>query len=146
MADPEWRATMDVLTAVLPPALFTDENLLCLVICRMANLSLEHGNSDAACVAYVVPGHAPRAAFRQLPGRVQFREARPGFGGPARPASLREPRVPRCFGGRVSPWTQPVRTGLSLVWRAFDAASRLGDLTYAGLRRNILIINLLCSR
>src|SRR6185295_11020206 len=31
MADPEWRATMDVLTAVLPPALFTDENLLCLV-------------------------------------------------------------------------------------------------------------------
>src|SRR4030095_7472819 len=56
MADPEWRATMDVLTAVLPPALFTDENLLCLVICRMANLGLEHGNSDAACVAYVSLG------------------------------------------------------------------------------------------
>ena len=40
-----------------------------------------------------VPGDAPRAPFRQLPGRVQFREARPGFGRPARPASLREPRV-----------------------------------------------------
>ena len=29
------------------------------------------------------------------------------------------------------------------MWRAFDAASRLGDLTYAGLTRNVLIINLL---
>jgi len=29
------------------PALFADENLLSLVICRMANLSLEHGNSEA---------------------------------------------------------------------------------------------------
>ena len=53
MTDPEWRATMDVLTAVVSPALFTDENLLCLVICRMANLSLEHGNSDGSCFAYV---------------------------------------------------------------------------------------------
>ena len=102
MADPEWRATMDVLTAVLPPALFTDENLLCLVICRMANLSLEHGNSDASCVAYVSLGMLARAPFRQLPGRVQLREARPGFGGPARPASLREPRVRDVRGPRLS--------------------------------------------
>src|SRR6516162_7945738 len=43
MIDPERRATMDVLTAVASTALFTDENLPCLVICRMANLSLEHG-------------------------------------------------------------------------------------------------------
>src|SRR5262249_11986369 len=53
MTDPEGRATMDVLTAVLAPASLTDEDLLCLVICRMANLSLEHGNSDGSCFAYV---------------------------------------------------------------------------------------------
>ena len=28
--------------------------LLALVICRMVNLSLEHGNSDGSCFAYVV--------------------------------------------------------------------------------------------
>jgi len=33
--------------------LFTDENLLSLVICRMVNLSLEHGNSDGSCFAFV---------------------------------------------------------------------------------------------
>ena len=37
----------------MPPALFTDENLLCLVVARMVNLSLEHGNSDGSCFAYV---------------------------------------------------------------------------------------------
>ena len=142
MADPEWRATMDVLTAVLPPALFTDENLLCLVICRMANLSLEHGNSDAACVAYVSLGMLLGPRFGNY--RAGFSFGKLGLDLVDQRGLRRfESRVCVMFGGRVSPWTQPVRTGLGLVWRAFDAASRLGDLTYAGLTRNILIINLL---
>ena len=37
----------------MTPALFCDENLSSLVICRMVNLSLEHGNSDGSCFAYV---------------------------------------------------------------------------------------------
>ncbi len=142
MADPEWRATMDVLTAVLPPALFTDENLLCLVICRMANLSLEHGNSDAASVAYVSLGMLLGPRFGNY--RAGFSFGSLGLDLVDQRGLRRfESRVCVMFGGRVSPWTQPVRTGLNLVWRAFDAASRLGDLTYAGLTRNILIINLL---
>ena len=50
MSDPVSLATLDVLTKVVPPALFTDENLYSLAICRMVNLSLEHGNSDASCL------------------------------------------------------------------------------------------------
>ena len=46
MADPVACGTMDVLTALVSPALHTDDNLRSLVIGRMANLSLEHGNSD----------------------------------------------------------------------------------------------------
>ena len=42
-----------VLAEVVTPALFTDENLLALVICRMVNLSIEHGNSDGSSFAYV---------------------------------------------------------------------------------------------
>jgi predicted ATPase len=53
MTDPEGRATMDVLTAVLAPAAHTDDDLLFLVVCRIANLSLEDGNSDGSCFAYV---------------------------------------------------------------------------------------------
>src|SRR6266403_954915 len=47
MSDPELRATMDVLDAGLPAVLWADENLFWLVICRMANLSLERGQSGA---------------------------------------------------------------------------------------------------
>src|SRR5215471_11099679 len=47
MSDPGWQATMDVLLALLAPAVFTDKNLHDLAVLRMANLSLEHGNCDA---------------------------------------------------------------------------------------------------
>ena len=56
MSDALSLATQDVLTKVVPPALFTDRNLLSLVICRMVNLSLEYGNSDGSCFAYVFLG------------------------------------------------------------------------------------------
>src|SRR4029077_162788 len=56
MTDPEGRATMDVLTYVVASAGFTDEKLFCLVSCRMANLSLEHGYTDGSCIAYVCLG------------------------------------------------------------------------------------------
>ena len=76
MSEPGFLATLDVLIKVLPPALFTDANLLSLAICRAVNLSLEQGNSDASCVAYVWLGHDRRTAFRQLPGRISIRPAR----------------------------------------------------------------------
>src|SRR5260370_9013810 len=53
MSDPASIATLDVLTKVLSPALFTDANFLSLAICRAVNLSLARGNSDGSCVAYV---------------------------------------------------------------------------------------------
>ena len=56
MTDPEWRATMDVLTLASAPASFTDENLCCLAVARAANLSLEHGNGDGSSQAYVLLG------------------------------------------------------------------------------------------
>jgi predicted ATPase len=39
MTDPACRATLDVLTAVEEPAHFTDQNLRCLVVARIVNLS-----------------------------------------------------------------------------------------------------------
>ena len=51
-SDPISLATLDVLTKLLPPALFSDANLLCLTVCRAVNLSLEHGNRDGSCLCY----------------------------------------------------------------------------------------------
>jgi hypothetical protein len=56
MTDPAWGATLDVLTALEEPAYYTNKNLQNLIIARIVNLSLERGNSDGSCVAYVQLG------------------------------------------------------------------------------------------
>ncbi|WP_455281348.1 trifunctional serine/threonine-protein kinase/ATP-binding protein/sensor histidine kinase [Cupriavidus necator] len=134
--------TMDVLTALMLPAWYTDVNLGSLIIGRMANLSLEHGNSDASCLAYTWLGMilGPqsgdyKAAFRfgQLGLNLVEQRGLDRF----------RARVYQAFGGHVMQWTQPIRAARSLVRRAFDVASKLGDLTYASFARNNLITQLL---
>ena len=49
------------------------------------------------------------------------------------------------FGNLVMPWTRHIRTGRELVRRAFDAATKNGDLTFAAYSCNNLNTNLLAS-
>jgi PAS domain S-box-containing protein len=141
MTDAEGRATMNVLTAALAPAVMTDEDLLFLVACRMANLSLEHGNSDGSCFAYAWLADLLRARFGNY--RAGFSFGKLGL-------DLVEQRGLRRFEARVylmfgiaSLWMQPARSGLSLVRRALDAANRLGDGTFVGYSHATLTINIL---
>ena len=53
VTDPEVLDTLDVFTEIITPSILFDEHLSTLVVCRLVTLSLEHGNSDAACFAYV---------------------------------------------------------------------------------------------
>src|SRR6202012_4939951 len=63
MSDPASLPTLDVLTKIGPPAFNTDANLLLLVTCRAVNLSLERGNCDASCIAYVRLAKTASARF-----------------------------------------------------------------------------------
>ena len=38
------------------------------------------------------------------------------------------------FGSLVMPWTRHVRAGRDLLRRAFEAANKIGDLTFAGVQ------------
>jgi PAS domain S-box-containing protein len=144
MTDPDWRATMDVLAAVVTPAMFTDENLFWLLICRMANLSLEHGNSDGSCFAYVRLGMLLGDHFGNY--QAGFSLGKLGLDLVEQRGLRRfQARVYVMFGGGVLPWTQPIRSGVSLVRRAFDVAHRLGDVISAGYSRITLIINRLAA-
>ncbi|HEX8109215.1 MAG TPA: AAA family ATPase, partial [Kofleriaceae bacterium] len=130
MTDPEYRATTDLLTLAAPVALFTDENLYALMVCRVVNLSLEHGNSDASCMGYVALGVIlgmrlgnPAAGFRFGQVGLDLVERR----GPLRWKA----RVYGEFAHRILPWTKHPRDGIELARRAFDAAIETGDLTFA---------------
>ena len=128
----------------MTPALFTDENLLSLVICRMANLSLEHGNSDGSCFAYVWLGMILGPHFGDY--RAGFRFGRLGYDLVEKRGLHRyQARAYMSFGNLVMPWTRHVQTGRDLVRRAFDAANKIGDLTFAAYSCNNLNTNLLAA-
>lgn len=144
MSDPASLATLDVLTRISAPAWYTDANLAALAICRVVNLSLEHGNCDGSCYAYVVVGLIAGARFGDY--QAGFRFGRLGYDLVEQRGLRRfQARTYSVFGNMVLPWTQHVRTGRDLVRRAFEAANKFGDLTFAGYCGGHLNTNLLAA-
>ena len=130
MRDPERCATMDVLTVLTSPALFTDLNLFRLVVSQMATLSLEHGNSDGSCLAYEWLGGVLGTYFGEY--QAGFRFGRLGLDLVEKRGLGRfRARVYLVFAVHVAHWTQPLQTSLAYLRRAFQAALDAGDLSYA---------------
>ncbi|WP_256806254.1 AAA family ATPase [Bradyrhizobium sp. Bra64] len=138
MADPVARGTMDVLTVLVSPAWYIDENLRRLIIGRMANLSMEYGNSDASCLAYIVLGTVLGPDFDDYAAGYRF--AQLGL-------DLVELQRLDRFKARVylgyGSWTRHVSTGRPWLRRAFDAAQQVGDINYASFTRHHLLTHLL---
>jgi PAS domain S-box-containing protein len=144
MSDTASLSTMDVLTKVMSAAYFTDENLSSLVICHMVNLSLEHGNSDGSCFAYVWLAVISGPRFNNY--QDGFRFGRLGYELVEEHGLKRfQARTYMCFGNMVMPWAKHVQAGRSLVRRAFDTANEIGDLTFAAYSCNHLVTNLLAA-
>jgi hypothetical protein len=144
ITNPDVLDVLDVLTATVMSANFTDENLLALLLCRMVSLSLEHGNSDAACFAYVSLGMIAGPQFGNYEAGFQFGKL--GYDLVEKRGLHRyQARTYLRFGDCVMPWKRHVKTGRELVRRAFDVANRVGDLTFAGYSCNNLHTNLLAA-
>src|SRR4029434_2970890 len=144
MTDAEYRGTVDVLTKVGPPSLFTDSNLHSMVLCRAINLSLEHGNTDGSCVHYV--GLSETAGPRFGDYETGFRFGRLGYELVERRGLKRfQPATYMVCGGIVLPWAKHIREGRDLVRRAFEVANQIGDLTYAGYSSHFIVTNLLTA-
>jgi PAS domain S-box-containing protein len=142
MTDPHALATLDLLAEAVTPALFTDENLLSLVVCRMVNLSLEHGNSDGSCFAYVCLGFVTGPRFGDY--EAGFRFGQVGCELVEKRGLHRfSARTYLTFGHNVMPSRRHLRAGRDLIRRAFEIADRIGDLTFAFYSRHDLIENLL---
>jgi PAS domain S-box-containing protein len=127
MYDPTSLGTMDVLIKLLPPAMFTDPNLLSLTVCRAVNLSLEQGHSDGSCVAYVWFGAISGPHFGNY--KAGFRFGRLGYELVEKGGLQRfQARTYMWFGQFVMPWTNHLRASREFTQRASDAAYKVGDL------------------
>jgi predicted ATPase len=125
---------------------YTDANLIALVACRAVNLSLERGNCDASCSAYVWLSMVAGPRFGDYRGAV-YRFGQLGYDlVEGRGLTRFQARTYMEFGYGVLPWTKHVRAGRDLVRRAFEAANKMGDLTYAAYCGDQLNTNLLAAR
>jgi PAS domain S-box-containing protein len=134
--------TLDVITEVVTPALMFDENLSTLVVLRLVTLSLEHGNSDGSCFGYVWLAMFSGPRF----GRYEdgFRFGQLGYDLVEHRGLTRyQARTYMNVGCTVLPWSKHVVHGRELIRRAFDAAYRVGDLTFAGYSCDQIVTNYL---
>ncbi|MEH2567837.1 AAA family ATPase [Bradyrhizobium sp. AZCC 2289] len=144
MTDPDRRATMDVLTVLTSPALFTDLNLFRLVVGRMASLSLEYGNSDGSSLAYAWLGGVLGTHLGDY--QAGFRFGKLGLDLVEKRGLDRfRARVYLVFAVHVAHWTQPLATSRAFLRRAFEAAQEAGDLSYAAYSCIDLTANLFAS-
>jgi predicted ATPase len=142
MADPATLATVEVLSRTSSPAAYTDANLAALTICKAISLSLEHGNCDASCFAYVMLAMVAGPRFGEY--QTGFRFGQLGYNLVERRGLKRfEASTYHLFVVFVVRWMMHVRACRDLLDRAFEAANRIGDLTRAAYTRNTLNSDLL---
>ncbi|MET1068519.1 MAG: AAA family ATPase [Pseudomonas prosekii] len=137
MEDAASLMTVNTLSKLFPPALQTDANLACLLICKAVSLSLERGNCDASCVHY--------ANIFRVAGR-RFGDYQAGFRFGQLGCELLERRGLKrfeastylCFSNFAVRWMKPVEQCRDLLRRSFSAANRIGDLPYGAYAGNSL--------
>ena len=137
MQDPASLATIEVLSKLMPPALFTDANLTFLTSCKAVSLSLERGNCDASCFAYVTLGSQTGKRFGDY--NTGFRFAKLGYDLVERRGLKRFEAGTSLRFAAVVAWMKHVRACRDPLRRAYETASRIGDLTIGAYACNRLI-------
>jgi PAS domain S-box-containing protein len=129
MTDPELQAAMQVLSSLLAPAYFTDFNLRCLLVCRMAKISKQHGTSGASAHGFAFLGSILGPVFHRYSEGYRFAKLgcdlvdKHGF-----IAYLAKVRYAMSI---VAAFTHSTASAIEFTREAFRAATETGDLTYA---------------
>jgi PAS domain S-box-containing protein len=129
MTDPEVQAAMQVLSVLTPPAYFTDYQLFCLLLCRMATVGMQHGTSDAAAHAYAYLGPMLGPVFHRYRDAHRFAKLacdlveKHGF-------IAYQAKVYHAM-GLVAFWTQPIADAIYFMHATFRTAIETGDLIFA---------------
>jgi PAS domain S-box-containing protein len=140
MTDPEALATLDVLTKSFPTVTLFDANFLAMAVCRVINLSLERGNSDASCVAYVHFGTVGGPRFDNYGAAFKFGQLAYDLV-EKRGLARFQARTFHWLAQYVLPWASHPEASRKLTRRAFEAAMESGDLSVAVYSFDILNAN-----
>jgi len=129
MTDPELLAAMRLLSDLTESGHFTDIHLSCLHICRMVNISIQHGICGASAHGcgflgfFLGPSfgrYAEGHRFAKLACELVEKHDFSGFNAKVYFAM-----------GLVSPWTQPLALSLDSMRASFRTATETGELMFA---------------
>ncbi|MET4279460.1 MULTISPECIES: AAA family ATPase [unclassified Bradyrhizobium] len=129
MTDPELQAAVQVLSTLIAPAYFTDPNLFRLLLCRMVNVSIQHGMCGASThgcahlgiiLGPVFHRYSEGYLFGKLACDLVDKHGFVVYRGKAHYAM-----------GTTAFWTQPITTAIDFTRSSFHAAIETGDLTAA---------------
>ncbi|MEK1889646.1 MAG: AAA family ATPase, partial [Phyllobacterium sp.] len=144
MSDPNCIATMSVLMELFPAAYAVDRYLLELVLLRMTNLSLEHGNCESSSVAYSALNMALGSHFNDYTtahslGKLGCQLVQ------RRGADRYKARVYSCFAAFTMPWIEHLPLCQPMMTHAFEVGKSMGDMAFAAYNARNLITHLLVS-
>ena len=141
MTDPELHAAMLVLSVLFGPAYFTDFHLYCGHLCRMVNISLQHGMSGASAAGYAGFGVCLGGAFHRY--REGYRFAKLACDLVEKHGFIADQAKVYFAMGLVAPWTQPITTAIEFTRAASRTATETGDLAFACYSMSREVANLL---
>ena len=144
MSDVHWRATMDVLSDLMPPLLYTKGNLHDLLLLRMANISLEYGNSDGSCYALARQHQVLGYRFGNYPLAFRFGQLAIDLVDKHNLDRSRA-RAYMAFAIFVSNWSRHLPAARPMLARALEAANAIGDMTFAAYCPKHLTTNMLAA-
>jgi PAS domain S-box-containing protein len=129
MIDPQMQAAMQVFSSLSEVGYFTDFYLYCMLVCRMANISMQHGMSGPSAHAY--------ACLGSILGPV-FHRYHEGYRLGRLACDLVEKHDFTAYRtkayhdmGLVGLWTQPITSVIELRRATTRTATETGDLTFA---------------
>ncbi|WP_077034343.1 trifunctional serine/threonine-protein kinase/ATP-binding protein/sensor histidine kinase [Pelomonas sp. KK5] len=129
-ADPLRRSITDIFSELLPPAMYTDQNLVDLMLLRLTNLAIEHGHSDASPNGYVCLNQIFGVRYGDYASSKAFGELALHLVNERGLGKYRA-RVFHTYGTFVVPWAEPARSARAHLERAFEIATQVGDHTFA---------------
>jgi predicted ATPase/signal transduction histidine kinase len=138
--DPVHAATMDLITKVLPAALYTNRNLHSLLVLWMTTRTLKVGPTAQSGIALIMLSRIFGPVFSDY--QTGFRFAKLGFDliEANGPASLK-PIARLCFAVFCNSWVCPIDESAAILKGAIEAAQVCGDRTYTVYGHNNLFAN-----
>jgi PAS domain S-box-containing protein len=128
MTDPELQAAMRLCSDLAGVAYFTDLHLMCLLACRMVNISMQHGMSDASAHAYGCWAFLGLVFHRYGEG---YRFAKVGCDLVEKHNFIAHKAKVYLLAAIAAFWTQPIAIAIDFTRTGIRTAIETGDLTFA---------------